>query len=205
MARIQSHRTSLVLDDEDEEDRKILARQRAAARDAGKTGRDRAGSTSGRADLESAFDEGAAEAAEPSVETEAGAGDADKESAPGPAPKGKSRARKVLGGTVGSTVGAVKAAPPTLKPPRSLSSKDVSGFALGLVLHALVVSYIRYGKAGPKGWLSAKFLNKPLQGDDLESQNRKDNNNGVDPAPSGRGPNGEVPAEGHMDDNTKIM
>jgi hypothetical protein len=85
-----------------------------------------------------------------------------------------------------------------------VSGKDLGGFALGLVLHALVVSYIRYGKAGPRGWLSAKFLNSPIQGDDLEKENRKSQNNGVDPAPSGRGPNGEVPAEGHMDDDTKI-
>jgi len=202
MARVQSHRTSLILDDEDEEDRKIIARQRAAARDAGKTGRDRAGSTSGRADLESAYDEGAAEAAAPSAEEGQGTDGAKNESASAPTPAGKGRVRRAAG----ATAGAVKAMPaPTLKPPKSVSAKDMGGFALGLVLHALVVSYIRYGKAGPKGWLSAKFLNKPIQGEDLARENRKDENNGVDPTPSGRGPNGEKPAEGHMDNNTKIM
>jgi hypothetical protein len=201
MAKHQSHRSSLILDDDDEEDRQIIERQRTAARDAGRTGRDRAGSTSGRADLESAFDEGAQEAATP-VETGAETGGAKTKGAPASAPKGKGKARRAVDGAVGT----VKAMPsPTLTPPKSVSPKDLGGFALGLVLHALVVSYIRYGKAGPKGWLKAKFLNDPIQGDDLESQNRKDSNNGVDPAPSGRGPNGEIPAEGHMDDNTKIM
>ncbi|MEU0788035.1 hypothetical protein ABZ341_41715 [Streptomyces sp. NPDC006173] len=195
MARVQSHRTSLILDDEDAEDRKILDRQRKAAREAGRTGRDRAGSTSGRVDLESAFDEGAREPA-PS----AGGKPGRKGGAPTSAPSPGSRGRK---GGKGAGIGSIPT--PTLKPPKSVTSKDMGGFALGLVLQALVVSYIRYGKAGPKSWLSAKFLNKPIQGDDLEKQNRKDSNNGVDPAPSGRGPNGEVPAEGHMDDNTEIM
>lgn len=168
MARIQSHRTSLILDDDDEEDRKILERQREAAREAGRTGRDRAGSTAGRADLESAFDEGAREPGPP-VDTGAEAGGATAKSAPASAPKGKGKASKAWGGAVGT----VKAMPaPTLTPPKSVSGKDLGGFALGLVLHALVVSYIRYGKAGPKGWLSAKFLNKPIQGDDLERENR---------------------------------
>lgn len=113
-----------------------------------------------------------------------------------PAAKGK--------GAVRTTAASIPK--PTLRPPRSaVGGKDWAGFALGLVLHALVVSYIRYGKAGPKGWMKAKFLNSPIQGDDLESQNRKDANGGVDPKPSGRGPNGEIPAEGHMDENTEIM
>jgi hypothetical protein len=195
-----SHRTSLVLDDDDEEDRKILERQRAAARDAGKSGRDRAGSTAGRADLESAFDEGARGTASPSVGTGPGTGGATKKSAPAPGSKG----RTSKGPSVGATVGSIPR--PTLRPPRTpVGGKDWAGFALGLVLHALVVSYIRYGKAGPKGWLAAKFLNKPIQGDDLEHENRKDQNNGVDPKPSGHGANGELPAEGHLDPSMPIM
>jgi hypothetical protein len=48
----------------------------------------------------------------------------------------------------------------------------MGGFALGLVLYALTVSFIRYGAKGPTGWLSAKFLNKPIQGEDLERENK---------------------------------
>lgn len=193
-----SHGTGVELDDTDPEDRKILARQRAAARDAGKRGADRAGSTGGRADLESAFDEGAAPAAP--VDTGSGAGDATNTSAAAPGSKGRS-SRKSSGGR---GIGAIPN--PTLRPPRTpFGGKDWAGFALGLVLHALVVSYIRYGKDGPKGWLAAKFLNKPIQGDDLERENRKDKNGGVDPSPSGRGPDGEKPAEGHLDPSQPII
>ena len=185
--------TGLVLDEDNPEDSKILKRQRAAARKAGAEGGDRASTTRGRADLEQHYDEGAAASAAPSAPA-----------APAPAKAGKPAGGR--GSKSGGLKGAVGAVPtPTLKPPRSVKGKDVGGFALGLVLHALVVSYIRYGKDGPKGWLKAKFLNDPIGEDDLGAQNRKDENNGVDPKPSGRGPNGEVPAEGHMDDNTKIM
>jgi hypothetical protein len=181
--------TGLELDEDDPEDRKILDRQRAVAKTAGSNGDDRAGSTRGRADLEQHYDAGAAEAAAPA--------------APAAAKAGKPAAGR--GSKSGGGGGFGSLPKPTLKPPRRPTSKDMGGFAFGLLIHALVVSYIRYGAAGPKGWLSAKFLNKPIQGDDLEKQNRKDQNNGVDPTPSGRGPNGEVPAEGHMDDNTEIM
>jgi hypothetical protein len=57
--------TGLELDDTDPDDRKILDRQRAAARNAGSAGDDRAGATRGRPDLEAAYDEGAAEASLP--------------------------------------------------------------------------------------------------------------------------------------------
>lgn len=50
----------------------------------------------------------------------------------------------------------------TLTPPRRLSAKDTSGFLFGLVLYAIALSGIKYGVDGPKGWLSAKFLNKPM-------------------------------------------
>lgn len=50
----------------------------------------------------------------------------------------------------------------TLTPPRRLSAKDTSGFLFGLVLYAVALSGIKYGVDGPKGWLSAKFLNKPM-------------------------------------------
>lgn len=197
--------TGLELDEAVPDDRKILERQRDAARQAGREGADRAGTTKGRADLESAYDEGTSEAAAPSSEGTGGGGSSTgKPSAP--ARSGRSGSRSGGGGKgrkgSGGGGGLLR---PTLQPPRSpVGGKDWAGFTLGLVLHALVVSYIRYGKEGPKGWLKAKFLNKPIQGD-LERESRKDEHNGVDPTPSGRGPNGEVPAEGHMDDNTQIM
>jgi hypothetical protein len=50
----------------------------------------------------------------------------------------------------------------TLTPPKRLSARDASGFLFGLVLYAVALSGIKYGAAGPKGWLSAKFLNKPM-------------------------------------------
>jgi hypothetical protein len=49
----------------------------------------------------------------------------------------------------------------TLTPPRRVNARDASGFAFGLVLYALALSGIKYGvPEGPKGWLSAKFLNR---------------------------------------------
>lgn len=50
---------------------------------------------------------------------------------------------------------------PTLRPPRRPSIADGSGFALGMVLYALGLNYLRHGRAGVKGWLRAKFLNQP--------------------------------------------
>lgn len=189
--------TGLTLDEADPDDRKILQRQRAAAREQGKSGADRAASTRGRADLESAYDEGAGEAAAPS-EPAAAAGATGKAAAAAGSTRSGSRS-----GSSGK--GGESFPKPTLKPPRTVNVHDSAGFAFGLIVYALVVSYIRYGSAGPKGWLAAKFLNKPIQGDDLEKQNRKDSNNGVDPNPSGTGPNGEKPAEGHLDPNQPIL
>lgn len=173
--------TGLELDDTDPEDRKIMARQRDAARQSGRTGGDRSGTSRGRADLASAYDEGAAEAAAPSAPAAAS-------SKPGAA-----AAKGSKGGR--SPAAAVKATAkdlpiPRLRPPRTASAKDAGGFLLGLVLHALVVSYIRYGSEGPTGWMKAKFLNKPLQGEDLEPP---------------KGPNGEEAAEGQIDPNKPII
>lgn len=96
-------------------------------------------------------------------------------SAPSPGARpwqtGPRKGKAAKGPSVGATVGGIPR--PTLRPPRTpVGGKDWAGFGLGLVLHALIVSYIRYGKAGPKGWLSAKFLNQPIQGDDLQRENR---------------------------------
>ena len=152
--------TGLQLDEADPDDLKILQRQRATARTAGTSGADRAASTRGRADLESAYDEGARGSAAPSSEGAGGGGGARGRRPAVPARSGK------------SSKGGGSFPKPTLTPPRSVQPKDVSGFALGLVLYALVVSYIRYGKEGPKGWLAAKFLNAPIGEDDLQRENR---------------------------------
>jgi hypothetical protein len=189
--------TGLVLDEDDPDDAKILKRQRAVARKAGVAGDDRATTTRGRADLERAYDEGAAATAASSAPA--------SPVSPAPTP-GKSAAGKPAAGRGGRGGGRASMPAPTLTPPKSLTSgRDLSGFALGLVLYALSVAYLRYGPSGPKSWMKAKFLNKPMQGDDLERDNRKDENNGVDPAPSGRGPHGEKPAEGHLDPNDTII
>lgn len=50
----------------------------------------------------------------------------------------------------------------TLTPPRKPSAGDLGGFAAGLLLYALALSFLRYGPAGPKAWLMAKFLNRPM-------------------------------------------
>lgn len=52
----------------------------------------------------------------------------------------------------------------TLTPPKRLNAGDASGFALGLVLYCLFINYMKYGPPGVRGWISAKFVNKPLTG-----------------------------------------
>ncbi|MBK5997113.1 hypothetical protein JHN53_37135, partial [Streptomyces sp. MBT58] len=136
---------------------------RKAAKAAGRSGGDREATVQGRADLGSAYDEGAAEAASPSAPA-AGGTRKGKAPAAGAAMKGLGfrQALKAGGSAVTGAVGDTrKGLPaPRLRPPRSASLRDAAGFALGIVLHALVVSYIRYGAKGPKGWMKAKFLNK---------------------------------------------
>jgi hypothetical protein len=141
------------LDPSDPTDRPIIARQVKAAREAGRGGRDRAGSTRGRADLEAAFDEGAAEAAAPAAPDEAA------EPAAGP---GKTRRAwdKTAGfRQMGPGWQSVKPTSPARLPTRM---SDAGGFLSGLALYTVVVIYIRYGPEGWKGWLAAKFINKPM-------------------------------------------
>lgn len=145
-------RKGVQLDPNDPVDRQIIARQVAAARQAGREGRDRAATTRGRADLEAAYDEGAADEAQP---TPAGAGDGGGQSA-GSRP---SAARSSLRASRGRGWKAFKPTSPARLPTRLA---DAGGFGAGLALYTVVVIYIRYGPAGWKGWLSAKFLNKPM-------------------------------------------
>lgn len=60
------------------------------------------------------------------------------------------------------TLGSDAANKVTLTPPKKLSAGDASGFAFGLIAYALFINYIRYGPAGVRGWIAAKFINKPL-------------------------------------------
>lgn len=40
-------------------------------------------------------------------------------------------------------------------------ANDGAGVLLGFVAYALLVNWLRHGPAGTKGWLAAKFLNRP--------------------------------------------
>lgn len=41
---------------------------------------------------------------------------------------------------------------------------DPAGAIAGVLAYALIINGIRYGTAGITGWLKAKFLNRPMQG-----------------------------------------
>jgi hypothetical protein len=49
----------------------------------------------------------------------------------------------------------------TLTPPKRLTVNDGAGFLGGLLIYILALNYLRYGRAGVKGWLGAKFVNRP--------------------------------------------
>ena len=132
------------LDASDPTDKRIIARQVTVARKAGRDGLDRAASTRGRSDLEAAYDEGAAKASAPAAdeEEESGAGPSSTPSA--------------------STGPGWKAFRPTSPARPPTRAADAGGFLSGLALYTVVVIYVRYGAAGWKGWLKAKFLNQPM-------------------------------------------
>lgn len=72
------------------------------------------------------------------------------------------------GGPLGTPSLSVPDMPrPTLSLPKRPDAGDVAGFGFGLVLYVLALNYLRYGPAGVKGWLSAKFLNQPASKSDL--------------------------------------
>lgn len=50
---------------------------------------------------------------------------------------------------------------PALRGPNWIN--DGAGFLLGVVLYALALNYVQGGPGQARGWLSAKFLNKPYQ------------------------------------------
>jgi hypothetical protein len=174
-------RTGLQLDPASPEDAKILDRQQAVAREAGRTGQDKERATGGRADLQQAYDEGAAAAAAPAgpaaapskTKTSSPAAapaaparpaTAPKKTAPAPAPgRGPRAGAGARRGFTRSSAALSRGSwRPRLQPPAR--ARDAGGLAFGLLLYTAAITYIRYGPAGWTGWLSAKFLNKPMQG-----------------------------------------
>lgn len=133
------------LDPSDPGDRRIIARQVAAARDAGRRGDHRARTTRGRPDLEAAYDEGAAS----------------RTPAEKPAPGRPGAAAAAAFRDSGSFLSRGSWRPRASLPSRG---RDAGGFLAGLLLYTAVITYVRYGPSGWTGWLSAKFLNKPMQG-----------------------------------------
>lgn len=123
-------KTGLTLDPADPADAKIIARQRKASREMGRLGRERPD----RDDLQSAYDEGAAEASATGG-TQGGGG----------TPRGP--------GWSAFTPRSI-----TRKP----TMQTAGGFLTGLALYTVVTIYIRYGPEGWTGWLKAKFLNQPI-------------------------------------------
>lgn len=148
------------LDPADRTDRQILRRQLAVARQAGREGRDRAKSTRGRADLQRAYDEGAQQR---TGDEEDQGEEEDPAAAPTAPSRGRRAARQAGRAWKGSTGyvsrGSWQPRMPTNPPSRI---RDAGGLATGMLLYTAVVVYLRYGPAGWKGWLRAKFLNQPM-------------------------------------------
>jgi hypothetical protein len=148
--------TGVHLDPKDPVDAPIIARQVAAARQSGREGRDRARTTRGRADLEAAYDEGASEPEQDAKPAPA------KRSGSRPAARGGGRRPGARGSGGRGAKWASGSWRPTLTPPRRVH--DAGGLLVGMALYTVTITYLRYGPAGWKGWLAAKFLNRPMQG-----------------------------------------
>lgn len=144
------------LDPNDPVDRKIMERQQQAAVQAGRDGLDRAAVTRGRPDLEAAYDSGANEPLPGGDQAPA----EEKQPKAGGQSKGK---RSATGrGAKGSTGPGWKSFAPRSPARLPTRAADAGGFLSGLALYMVVVIYIRYGPEGWKGWLAAKFLNRPM-------------------------------------------
>jgi hypothetical protein len=166
--------SSVQLDPDDAEDRKIIARQVKAARQAGRDGRDRAGSTRGRVDLQQAFDEGASEAeaavSAPAATPAAAPGPGGRPASPAPAGKSGGSGAWDRYRRMGPGWDSVKPTSPARLPTRV---QDAGGFLTGLALYTVVIIYVRYGPEGWKGWLKAKFLNQPMDVAEMSSTKAK--------------------------------
>lgn len=83
----------------------------------------------------------------------------------------------------------------SLLPPRRLTARDGSGFLFGLLLYVLGLNYVRHGPDGVKGWLSAKFLNKPwTPPDDSPADHRIKRHDPADSVKTGDGGTARAPA-----------
>lgn len=181
-------RRRLKLDPSDPEDRRIIKRQQQAARQAGREGRDRTSSTRGRPDLEAAYDQGAAAARDeqdPDAESDDQADE--DEAAPGRAAQLKAGVRSAASKT---RAGVNKAGAPLSKGSWRPSLKALTGGPIraqdagslltGALVYTAIITYIRYGPDGLKGWLAAKFVNRPMAGPPASSLGK-----GANPAPNG--------------------
>ena len=174
-----SSATGLNLDPSNSEDAKIMRRQQQVARQAGRDGLDRAKTTRGRHDLEGAYDAGAGESAGAHFRPYKA-----DEAEPTKAPRGKgggksTGSRPTAPGSSQASAGPswsqLKPTSPA-RPPRRLA--DAGGFLTGIGLYMVVVIYVRYGAEGWKGWLSAKFLNKPMANGNQSASDKPKNKNG---------------------------
>lgn len=78
--------------------------------------------------------------------------------APTPASTEDERVERIAGRI---TAGARTAATPA---PTGGLVNDGAGVILGAVAWALILNWLRYGTRGARGWISAKFINKPMGG-----------------------------------------
>ncbi|MGW3926011.1 hypothetical protein [Streptomyces sp. NPDC005093] len=86
---------------------------------------------------------------------------ADDEQAPATAPSDAAEIKAAAKGAFKSSASYLNRGSwsPTLRPPRQ--GRNLGGLLTGLALYVVASTYIRYGPAGWKGWLRAKFLNQP--------------------------------------------
>jgi len=106
------------------------------------------------------------------------AGGASRSPASRRAPRGRAGARG--GWESRFDAGAREVGRLRLTPPRRLTARDGAGFLGGLLLYVLGLNYLRHGPEGVKGWLGAKFLNRPYvaesdveRDDDVDERDRK--------------------------------
>lgn len=58
------------------------------------------------------------------------------------------------------------------KPAAPHKAKTPGSLLTGAALYVVAITYIRYGRAGWKGWLRAKFLNQPMTKAEAEAAKR---------------------------------
>jgi len=155
------------LNPSDPVDRQIIARQVKAARQAGREGRDRAKVTRGRPDLEAAYDEGAAAGAGTSGDE--GTGEPEQPQADQPASRTKRAAQGVVRSASWSSGQLSRGSWRPTTPLTRTRPRQAGGLLAGALLYVAVITYVRYGVDGWKGWLAAKFFNEPMSAADAKA------------------------------------